>query len=78
MSDKQKYIIEIIEGNSKYRFDVSGLTPYNFIKEHMDVYEKFKNLQSVRYGMARLCGLSLGGYDDASIYEGNNPMDFRN
>lgn len=77
MSDKQKYIIKIIEENSKYRFEDSGLPVYDFIGKHMDVYERYKNLQSVKHGIARLCGLNFGGFDEASGYEGMNPMDYK-
>ena len=77
MSDKQKYLIQVIEENSEYRFEGSGLSAYNFIGKHMDVYERYKNLQSVRCGTARLCGLNIGGYDEASSYEGMNPMDYK-
>jgi hypothetical protein len=78
MTDKQKYIIDVIEANSEYRFENSGLSAYDFIGEHMEVYRNYKIRQSTRIGIVRLTGLLFDFDSEMDMFIGGNPMDFRN
>jgi hypothetical protein len=76
MTDKQKYIIDIIEANSEHRFEKSGLSAYNFIGKYMYIYENYKVRQSTRYGIVRLTGMLFDLDDDIGPYLGENPMGY--